>query len=86
MDKGLSFLILHFIRTLILFVAFINNGDTVLIKSSKDNDKNCQFLGVLRENGEYWLHQNFFNVTCLDGQTQVSNFWQIERFVLFAKN
>ncbi|KAL7071063.1 hypothetical protein ACQ4LE_009805 [Meloidogyne hapla] len=31
------------------------------------------FSGLLRANGENWLHQNFFNVTCVNGKIKVVN-------------
>jgi hypothetical protein len=79
--KKILFSFFHFIKILILLVTFIYHSYNSPIKSSKDNKKNCQFLGVLRENGEYWLHQNFFNVTCIRGRIQAYKFY----FNLFVK-
>ncbi|CAK5039848.1 unnamed protein product [Meloidogyne enterolobii] len=63
---------------IILFVLFITlniyYGNPSSIRSSKDNVNSCMFLGLLRGNGEYWLHQNFFNVTCVNGHIKAGKF------------
>jgi len=80
MKKGLS----HFIILFVLFITF-NYGNPSSIRSSKDNVNSCMFLGLLRGNGEYWLHQNFFNVTCTDGQIKAGKFKRIFVALFFDK-